>query len=232
MKTIKTSVICAVILTVLTSLSVQGQTVFASNLSQAADWTTAGWVGGSTTPFQIAGKFTTGVSAQAISSVSLAMRDASGTTSPTFSVRLFSDSSGQPGAVLATFSGATNPNVEAIYDFTLGSSYTVSANTSYWIVASAPGQSSNFDYFRWKALNSDTSSSSFGWVLGTQIGNSNNGGISWEEVGANEPIFAVGAVSAIPEPSTYAAIFGAAALGLAAWRRKSVVAKRAFKRPV
>lgn len=30
----------------------------------------------------------------------------------------------------------------------------------------------------------------------------------------------VSAVSAIPEPSTYAALFGAAALGLAAWRRR------------
>lgn len=218
MKTPILKALFAAILAALVGISAQAQTVFVSNLDQASSWTTVGWVGGNSILFQAAGSFTTSAASLDIGSVSLAMRDANGTTSATFSVRLFSDAAGLPGASLATFSGESNPSTEGIYAYTLASPYTVATNTTYWIVASAPGQASNFDYFRWKDVDSNTSTSDYGWSLGFQSAGSNDGGLNFEASG-NEAVFAVGA-AAIPEPSTYAVLAGLAALGLAAWRRR------------
>lgn len=68
-----------------------------------------------------------------------------------------------------------------------------------------------------------TSGDTFSIYLLANSGEDADGSDPGPAVGAGEAVFdnLYGAnLTAVPEPSTYAAIFGAAALGLAAWRRK------------
>ena len=86
--------------------------------------------------------------------------------------------------------------------------------TNGYTYTSMPSQSVNVQSL-WSMSGSDT----FSLYL---FGNS-----GWDDVGTDiSPTIGLGEatfdnLSAIPEPSTYAAIFGALALGLAAWRRRT-----------
>jgi hypothetical protein len=74
------------------------------------------------------------------------------------------------------------------------------------------------------ANGSGSATNSVLWFFRDDTGNTDNASGEVDRIliydGALSGAATVGVLSAIPEPSTYAAIFGAAALGLAAWRRR------------
>lgn len=196
------------------------QTVYLTSLSGASLFFIAGPNG---TPNWTATQFMTGGAGVSIDSLTLTMTNANGSPSGgAFTVKLFSNTTEKPSysgtnlpdAPLATFTGSTNPVTAGDYSYSLGTPYSLSAGTRYWIVASAP--STTGGYF--KPLGSSSSgTSSFGWsVVGGADGASD--GTSWS---TNTNSMAVSiAASAIPEPSAYATLLGVAVLGLVFWRRR------------
>lgn len=132
-----------------------------------------------------------------------------------FTLSLYSNASTIPGTSIEQLTGTTTPNSSTTYDFTSGGTI-LAANTTYWLVASAATSTH-------QAFLSYTTSTSFtspdGWTLGG-IRSTTNSGINWNNFNEGQVIrFSVNA-SPVPEPSTYAAIFGVLALGFAAWQRR------------
>jgi hypothetical protein len=124
-------------------------------------------------------------------------------SSPTGLVANLSLSSGNPASAgSAVFSGSA----------------TLAATTTYFLLLSAPSATTidnSFNYRTPGTLNEDGGGLA-GWTIGDAGYISLNGG-AWTDGGGN--MMSIQA-SAIPEPSTYAAIAGAAMLGLAIWRRR------------
>lgn len=153
-----------------------------------------------------------------LNSVSLKF-SAAANTSGNFFVRLYSNNSGVPGSSLETLSGTANPSSATTYSFT-STGTTLSAGTRYWLVA---GVTSGAGDYKWDWTNSTAQNSVEGqsWGIGDDdVHTSTNSGSSWVFDGAAMQ-FSVNA-TAVPEPGTYAALFGLAALGVVAWRRRKV----------
>lgn len=144
-----------------------------------------------------------------LSSLELALLNTGGAQA-TVDVSFCGNAGGIPGAVLESWTGLSFTQTEgAIYTFAAqGAPVQLSTGSMYWIVA-RPG----------------TSNSDAGWGSSTLASQgetrlySANGG-AYVENNTFRGAFRV-TVSAIPEPSTYAALFGAAALGLVVWRRRA-----------
>lgn len=169
----------------------------------------------------VAGSFTTDGYQSSFQLASVTVRLGSGVGTPGgFAVRLFSDSSGQPGTAFETLSGASNPSGNSTQAYTSAGT-TLSANITYWIVASASTGNVNTDYYHVAMTNSlsETTVGSASWLIGNGTRYSLDDGSSWFTYTDNIPMFSVTTVAAVPEPSTYATIFGACALGLVAYRR-------------
>lgn len=100
----------------------------------------------------------------------------------------------------------------------VGMSWTGGSNTSYlynthgWQDFNAIAAMSGADLSGWSALGINGISEDGTLVWGDGLHNGNTEGYIME--------FSSGYLSAIPEPSTYAALAGAAALGLAVWHRR------------
>lgn len=134
-------------------------------------------------------------------------------------VKLFSDNAGAPGTALATLGSAVDVG-SGYYKFSPTSTLTLSSNTTYWWVASLTAATSTS--FRMPVTYSVNETSDYGWTIGSRLAQSTNGGTSWNVAGidlVNQ--FSVSAVSAVPEPSTWALLLGVAALGgVVAQRRR------------
>ncbi len=127
---------------------------------------------------------------------------------PVVDVSLWSDAGGAPGAVLQSWSGFSfsEPN---IYSFAAtGAPVQLVSGSSYWVVANAATSTTWAGWFKPDAAAAIPGQPAFYSENGGPFNNPNSAGA-----------FRV-TVSAIPEPSTYAALFGAAALGLVVWRRR------------
>lgn len=134
--------------------------------------------------------------------------------------RIYSDNSNTPNAVIGSFLDPGTSTTGPVSNVTLNAigSIALEADTSYWISLGA-------------------TSGSYGWAWGTDSGDSLDGpgvieerytesfnaGSSWSGGTTNEQYLFQVNVTAVPEPSTYAAIFGGLALfgTLIARRRKS-----------
>lgn len=197
--------------------SAQAQTtVMLSNLSGASPGNTSTMNDNSEGSYNLAnaGSFTTGSTGTLLSSITLGLLGGSGTG---FSVGLYSNSSNTPGTLLETLTGETAPTAAGNYTYTSGGSTVLNANTTYWWVASVPSDSNsvqfNLDY-----SNAGPEIAQAGWSYGSNSQQQNAG--AWNSYDSPTLKFSVTTGSAIPEPSTYAALFGLSALGLAAYRRK------------
>ncbi len=135
-----------------------------------------------------------------------------------------SSNAGSPTGLVTNLS-LTSGNLTSVNSAVFSGSTTLAASTSYYLLLSASSASSSGNYFTYRTaanLNEDSGGLA-GWTIGN-AGYSALGGNSWDSAGGGA-MMSIQA-SAIPEPSTYAAIAGAAMLGLAVWqrRRKSAVA--------
>lgn len=154
-----------------------------------------------------ANKFTTDANTYSLQSITLNLDDALD-TSGAFVVELHSDNSGTPGSFIAALSGSVNPATAGLYTYTPSSTVTLNPNTPYWVVAMV--SSGNGDY----GWHFTSSTSQAPGAVGTVGGFSESldQGASWSAEDTSFPSeFKV--VGVVPEPSTYAAVFGLVALG-------------------
>lgn len=182
-------------------LSLSAQTEYASNMENPKDnglyLSENRW---------LARSFTTGDNAEGYELDHLSVHaDNPATPDANFSLFLASDTAGTPGSSLKTFSPGPG------YQWVPDSNLSLAASTTYWITLSSTsaflGPGTNYSW-RFSSL-STLETLVDGWTIGTSV-ESENLGATWID-DTNNYLFAVTATP-IPEPSTYAAIFGALAL--------------------
>ncbi len=151
--------------------------------------------------------FVTGSDSSILNGISLALASG-GSYGSGFTVTVHQLSGEMPGAVLETLSGSGSPTTGGTYDFT-SAGLSLEANTTYAIVASVSAPS--YGRFNIQRTVSNGETGSAGWSvadLGYQF---------YDDAWHTDPaklVFSVSAgVSAVPEPSTWAALVGACALG-------------------
>ncbi len=174
-------------------------------------------------PRLLAQSFTTDSSSAQFNliSVSLMFYQSVGTIG-NFTVTVYGNDSGKPGSVLGTLSGNASPTATFAgqQETYTASGVTLNANTTYWV--SWGFSSPNDDGATYIGTPMQDTSATGQWSLGvTRV--SFDFGSSWAGFAATEfpaQISIQASAIAVPEPGTYAAIAGAAALGLAAWRRR------------
>jgi hypothetical protein len=204
------------------------QTTLVSNLAHTTgfDYRAVGVsvAGDSTVDTLVVGEsFTTGNSAVSVSKFALYFEDA--TTSSAgpsgFELNLYSAYANGvgPSGWVATFTGSA-PNTQGEHDFT--GSAVLSANTTYYLIASAPttssaGGSASFNWMHTSSSAEDASAA--GWSIGDTVIAQNSDFPNWTNTLTGSMVLAVEGQVAVPEPATYAAVLGAAGLALAALRR-------------
>lgn len=178
------------------------QTTFVSNMNNGA--------GGGIYVFDnqwVAREFTTGANAGGyqLNHVDLALNRFS--SDPTFAVSLWSDASNAPGSQLGVFTYAGSGT-----QFNWVSGANLNAATTYWITVSSTQSFDGSTSHAWGATPDASFALAGGWTAGAALGSADQGG-GWGNLPSNFQ-FAVTAteLTAIPEPSTYAALAGLAAM--------------------
>lgn len=163
--------------------------------------------------------FTTGDSATLLESITVRISHAN-TPGTGFNVALYSDLEGNPGSLIETLSGDNNPS-SGDYTYTSSGSLQLAANSTYWWVASmTQGGNQNISL---TGTTSTAETGLSGWTIGNSHAYSLSADGDWSSSSPNLPQFSLN-VSAVPEPSTYAAFAGFAALiGAFVWRRRKAV---------
>ena len=199
-----------------------GAEILLSSLADTPDSNSAdGAIGGAGTLNMLGQAFTTNSNAWDISSIDLAIGSSVGTVD--LSVELWSaDVSGHLGSELYTLTTTTADFTGSVapVNFTSTSAIALAADTEYFIVLTN-GSTSGTTSIVWNyatsisytGVGSIPATNNFTYALKTDgITNYGNG---------TPALFAVNG-TAVPEPSTCAAILGLGALGLGALRRKSL----------
>jgi len=97
-----------------------------------------------------------------------------------FILSLCSDAGGSPGGTLGTLSGSSYPITRGIYTYTNLSGLTLSANTTYWLVASSPASVQD-PFFEWALVPTTNLDAGSFWPLGVTEQDYDNGG--WNNYG-------------------------------------------------
>lgn len=204
--------------------SARGQVTGVSNLTQTSSSSidVGQETGGET--FAQGFSFTTGATSMTLLNVDLKFENASigGLTGFAFSLYSGFTATG-PTTHLVTFTGSNGPATAGTHSYSPASPTTLSANTTYYLVATAPTLSISREHFH--ISTTSTTDEDAGGIAGWRIDNtrweSGNAGIApWTQLSGDVPQFSL-TVSAVPEPSTYALLLGIAGLGTAWLRRRS-----------
>jgi hypothetical protein len=152
------------------------------------------------TPYSDATSFTTGTAGVLLSSISVALDGAfdgsgAGNNLGPFSLSLYGDDHGTPGAQLASLSGTQYPLTTGVFTFTNTSPLILSTNTTYWIVAQSPA-STGTDGYEWSQTGVATLDSGSVW---TSTGSKYNPGTGWVSQTEN---FRFSVAAADPSPPT------------------------------
>jgi hypothetical protein len=140
-----------------------------------------------------------------------------GNTSGGFFVGLYSDNAGVPGSSLEVLTGTGNPSSATDHTFT-SSGATLIESATYWIVGGVTSGSGSYMWAYTSALGDDENPVESGWSIGDDAFLSTNAGVNWASDGG-VMMFSLTATP-IPEPGTYAALLGVAALGFVISRRR------------
>ena len=200
-------------------LAVRAQTIISSSYNGTApgtlfsDAARAG-LPGAYTGLNLGQPFSTGAQSYTFTSVVANMTLAVGSSSDLVA-GIYSNNSGTPGTLLASLTvPAMTPLTQANYTFTTGSILTFAANSTYWFVVAPSTANTNLVDATWYRGTSGTGLAtaalgSNGISLGSWVPDLGSAALSYQVMG-----------SAIPEPSTYAAMAGALTLGFALWQRR------------
>jgi hypothetical protein len=168
--------------------------------------------------------FTTGATASSFDftgvtlKFSTAVGSASGLTFGLYSTFNPSTDLGTGASPLATLTLVSgDPTVAGTYTFS--GSASLAPSTTYYLKISADTSAAGSFYQLSSTTSFSETASLAGWSIQDGIYNWNQDSNSWSLYTGAVAQFSVQA-SAIPEPSTYAALAGAAMLGLAIWRRR------------
>lgn len=218
--------ICSLAVSAFSAANAQAQVTLVSNLDQTTSGSGDVYVsgfGGNFTRFYAAQTFTTGSASATLASIDVSFSQMN-FSNTTFSLRLFSNAGSQPGSSIETLSGSTSPS-DGVFSYTSSGSTVLAPNTTYWWVASS---STNGVIFHPTFTASQSETSSYGWTIGNvgYTGSTTSPSSLPTFSSISTPFqFSVSAVSAIPEPSTYAALAGLVVLGTAvAIRRRRTLA--------
>jgi hypothetical protein len=188
-----------------------GQTVIVNNQNQTPDFADGSPDHVLSTRW-LANKFTTDGSAYDLAVVNMTV--GGNDTSSSFQVDIYSSAGGTPNTSLATLTGVTPMGI-GLYPYVPSSQLQLSANTEYWLVAKV--LSGNGDYF-WHFV-SNTMNTGVGIMGGFSV--STLQGATWSAEDLSFPrAFLVTGNAVVPEPSSYAAILGIAALCYGAYSRR------------
>jgi hypothetical protein len=157
------------------ALAAQAQTNFipVSNLNQPTAEHNGVW-----NTESLAAPFTTGNTAASLSVVSVSLASANGSGGH-FNLSLYSDAGGSPGSSLAALSGNDSPTSAGTYTYTNTSPLVLSADTTYWIVASSP-DATGATAFQWNLTFSAALDAGSMWTTG---GGKYNSGGGWNSSG-------------------------------------------------
>ena len=136
-----------------------------------------------------------------------------------FSVAVWSNNSGVPGAVISggSLSGVSDPSSTGLFSYT-ASAATLSPSTTYWVVASVP--SGPGSVYQWTYAGSLTQNDTApGWSIDGQF--AYRTGSVWVAQDSLEAPFMMSIeATAVPEPAEFASIAGIAGLLGAGWLRR------------
>lgn len=170
----------------------------------------------------LAAPFQTGAnpSGYLFNSVTISLRGGSGMiNNGGFSVAVWSNSSGVPGAVISggSLSGVSDPSSTGLFSYT-ASAATLSPSTTYWVVASVP--SGPGSVYQWTYAGSLAQNfSEPGWSIDGQFAY-RTGSIWIAQDSLEAPFMMSIEATAVPEPAEFASIAGIAGMLVAGWMRR------------
>lgn len=152
-------------------LSVLSSAVNADTLFDNTSTTVSGsdFIGTTYSYGPLADSFSTGSSSFAFNSLSLVLNALMPGDGDSFTISLLSDASTAPGSVLETFGTVADSSLATLhqtYTFT-GPTFTLAANTRYWIELSSPNSSANWV---WTTDDSGTNIASQSYFIAQQGG--------------------------------------------------------------
>jgi hypothetical protein len=166
-----------------------------------------------------ASSFTTGSSETELNSVTVSMQNAP-LPSDGFEVSVYDDSGYGPGSLLSSLTGNDNPATAGNYTYTAGSPLALTANTTYFVVASVPQSGVVQRNYYWSYTETNSGTSAEGWTIGNYAWFSDTGGAGWTR---NDFFTSAGQFSVdttvVPEPSTALLLAGGLS-GLLLLRRR------------
>ncbi|MBK8037073.1 MAG: hypothetical protein IPK22_08030 [Verrucomicrobiaceae bacterium] len=191
------------------SLAVAIAGLFAANASAAVLFSTLGQSNNAPngifdTDYRLASDFETQGVGASITGLTLNLNN-SDTVGHNFTVSLYSDAGGTVGSLLTNFSSELiAANTFGAVNKLFTGSYSLMANTKYWVVLEMlENVVSSGDQPNWSGNSGDgiDGGGSFLEVASTFAQTSSDGGASWSDASADNFLFNVIGVAAVPEPS-------------------------------